>query len=120
MHMRGTPATMQGLTQYHDVAEDVLRELGARVAAAVAAGIDRRMIAVDPGLGFAKTHAQNLELLRRLPELAALGCPMLVGASRKGFIGALAGGVAPRDRGPGVAGGSAVCGQSGRRHSAGA
>ena len=91
MHMRGTPATMAGLAHYTDVAVEVTLELAARVEAAVAAGIDRAAIAVDPGIGFAKTAAHNLALLPRLALLANLGCPILAGVSRKGFIGQLAG-----------------------------
>ena len=87
MHMRGTPQTMAGLTDYRDVAVEVVRELGQRIDEAVAAGIARDRIIVDPGIGFAKTPAQNLELLRRLPMLANLGCRVLLGVSRKGFIG---------------------------------
>ena len=87
MHMRGTPATMNGLTGYGDVAVDVVRELMQRIRQAEQAGIDRARIIVDPGIGFAKTVAQNLELLRRLPILANLGCRVLLGVSRKSFIG---------------------------------
>ncbi|WP_239451606.1 dihydropteroate synthase [Elioraea rosea] len=87
MHMRGTPATMRALTRYRDVALDVAEELAARVAAAEAAGIARARIVLDPGIGFAKTPAQNLELLARLPVLHGLGCPVLVGVWRKSFIG---------------------------------
>lgn len=87
MHMRGTPQTMAGLTGYRDVAVEVVRELGRRIDEAVAAGIARQRIIVDPGIGFAKTHEQNLELLRRLPILANSGCRVLLGVSRKGFIG---------------------------------
>jgi dihydropteroate synthase len=91
MHMRGLPATMQRLTRYDDVAADVTRELGAALAAAEAAGIDRASIALDPGIGFAKGPGQNEELLARLPVLLNLGCRLLVGVSRKGFIGRLTG-----------------------------
>jgi dihydropteroate synthase len=101
MHMRGTPQTMTTLTQYQDVVADVIRELAARVAAAEHAGIARHTIIVDPGLGFAKTAAQNLELLRRLDEFAVLGLPILVGASRKSFIGAMGGEADPQRRVPG-------------------
>ena len=90
MHMRGTPGTMQTMTSYGDVAVDTVRELAARVEAAVARGIDRSRIVVDPGIGFAKTGAQSAELLRRLPILANLGCRVLLGVSRKSFIGRLA------------------------------
>lgn len=90
MHMRGTPATMTGLTRYEDVAVDVVRELAARIETAVRAGIARSRIVVDPGIGFAKDDAHNLELLRRLPVLANLGCRVLLGTSRKRFIGRVA------------------------------
>jgi dihydropteroate synthase len=82
MHMRGTPATMQQLTEYQNVTQEVGDELQARVEAAIAAGIPRTKIVVDPGIGFAKTAAQSMELLRN-----RLGLPMLVGVSRKSFIG---------------------------------
>ncbi len=101
MHMRGTPQTMQSLTGYDDVAVDVVRELGSRVVEAGRAGIDRARIVVDPGFGFAKTEEQNLELLRRLPILAGLGCRVLVGVSRKGFVGRVGGAAVATDRFPG-------------------
>jgi dihydropteroate synthase len=94
MHMRGTPADMEGRAQYADVVAEVGAELQARRDAAEAAGIARGRILLDPGLGFAKTAAQSLELLWRLKELAALGCPFVVGASRKRFLG----GAGPGDR----------------------
>ena len=87
MHIRGTPQTMQQLTDYDDLIGDILAFLKARIDAAIACGVDRSRIAIDPGIGFAKTYAQNLEILRRLPEFHALGYPLLVGASRKSFIG---------------------------------
>jgi dihydropteroate synthase len=90
MHMRGTPATMTTLTQYDDVVREVVRELSARIVLALAAGIERAAIAVDPGIGFAKTGAQSQAILRALPAFTALGCPLLVGVSRKSFIGRLA------------------------------
>ena len=95
MHMRGTPETMKSLAQYDDVALDVRRELSARIDAAIAAGVAPESIAIDPGIGFAKTAAQNFELLRRLSVLADLGHPILVGVSRKHFLGP---DVPPRDR----------------------
>lgn len=88
MHMRGTPETMQTLAVYGDVAEEVKSYLAGRVAALRAVGIED--IAIDPGLGFAKTAEHNFTLLRRMPELAALGVPVLIGASRKQFLSALA------------------------------
>ncbi len=89
MHMRGTPTTMQAAPRYDDVAREVRDFLAARQAMAVAAGIPAERIALDPGIGFGKTLRHNLELLARLPELAALGRPVLVGVSRKSFLGSL-------------------------------
>jgi len=87
MHMRGEPRTMQAAPQYDDVVSDVLAFLDERVAFAVDAGIAEERICVDPGIGFGKTPDQNLELLRRLDELATLGRPVLVGVSRKSTLG---------------------------------
>jgi dihydropteroate synthase len=101
MHMRGTPADMYAQAHYDDVAADVARELGQQVMAAERAGITRDRIAIDPGIGFAKTAEQSVELLRRLPELVQLGFPIVVGVSRKSFLGALAGEGDPRRRLPG-------------------
>ena len=101
MHMRGEPATMNAHATYGDVAAEVACELALRVAAAERAGIERRRIVVDPGIGFAKTAEHNLELLNRLPMLLQLGLPILVGVSRKAFIGKIAGAVQPLQRLPG-------------------
>jgi dihydropteroate synthase len=90
MHMRGEPATMQELAVYDDVVADVARELISIIDDAVAAGVDRNKILIDPGIGFAKTFDQNLELLARADELTSLG-PVVIGASRKAFIGHLTG-----------------------------
>jgi dihydropteroate synthase len=98
MHMRGTPADMYALASYDDIAADVARELGERIDSAERAGIARDRIAADPGIGFAKTAEQSLELLRRLPELGVLGCPILVGVSRKSFLGAVTAEQEPRRR----------------------
>ena len=98
MHMRGTPATMNGLAHYADVAAEVLAELADRVRIAEAAGISRSHIAVDPGIGFAKMPADNVALLRGLATLRTLGCQILVGVSRKGFIGQLSGVAEPAGR----------------------
>jgi dihydropteroate synthase len=100
MHMRGVPATMAQHAVYGDVAVEVVRELAARVAAAQASGIRPERIAVDPGIGFAKTPAQSALLLQRLALFANLGLPILVGLSRKRFLAALTGEAAPRERGP--------------------
>lgn len=89
MHWRGPSVDMATRAHYDDVVADVCAELGDRLAAAEAAGAPRELAIVDPGLGFAKTAVHNWELLRRLPELAALGRPVLLGASRKAFLGAL-------------------------------
>ena len=87
MHTRGTPQTMQSETEYADVVGEVLHSLSESADQARQAGIEQERIAIDPGIGFAKDAAQNLELLRRLRELTALGLPLLVGTSRKSFIG---------------------------------
>ena len=90
-HLRGTPADMNDRADYGDVTRDVLTELTHRIDLAVAAGIARDRLLVDPGLGFAKHAAHNVELLARLGELRTLGCPIVVGASRKSFLGRLTG-----------------------------
>lgn len=91
MHMQGDPQTMQQNPHYDDVVGDVANFLRARAQAAHVAGIMHDRIAVDPGIGFGKTLDHNLELLRRLDEIVALGYPVLVGTSRKRFIGQLTG-----------------------------
>ena len=89
MHWRGHSATMQQLAHYDDVVADVRRELDARVSDAVAAGVDPAQLALDPGLGFAKTAEHNWALLAALDSLVSSGFPVLVGASRKSFLGLL-------------------------------
>jgi dihydropteroate synthase len=89
MHWRGHSDTMQQLARYDDVVTDVRDELCRRVDAAVAAGVDASRLVIDPGLGFAKTAAHNWALLAHLDVLSGLGLPVLVGASRKSFLGAL-------------------------------
>jgi dihydropteroate synthase len=91
MHMRGTPATMGAKARYVDVVSEVRSELRGRVDAALAAGIRPDRIAIDPGLGFAKRPEHSVALLRGLSGLLDLGFPLLVGLSRKGFIGELSG-----------------------------
>ena len=91
MHMRGEPRTMQRDPVYDDVVAEVKAFLEQRLAAAVAAGVAEERIQLDPGIGFGKTPAHNLELLRRLGELAALGRPLVIGTSRKSFLGAVTG-----------------------------
>jgi dihydropteroate synthase len=88
MHMRGTPRTMQKKPWAKDVMKDVSRGLRESVAIARRAGVRKSQIILDPGIGFGKSFAQNYELLAKLPALAALGYPLMVGTSRKGFLGA--------------------------------
>ncbi|MFQ3617838.1 MAG: dihydropteroate synthase [Cyanobacteriota bacterium] len=87
MHIRGTPKTMQQLTDYSDLVGEVYDFFARRIEAAIAHGIPHHHIALDPGIGFAKTAAQSLELLRRIEDFKPLGCPILIGPSRKSFIG---------------------------------
>jgi 2-amino-4-hydroxy-6-hydroxymethyldihydropteridine diphosphokinase/dihydropteroate synthase len=103
MHMRGTPATMTSLTSYPDgLIPTIAAELQERVAAAEAAGIRRWRIILDPGIGFAKTGEQNLEILRSFEELrdwpGLRGLPWLLGSSRKGFVGKITGVKEPKER----------------------
>jgi dihydropteroate synthase len=98
MHTRGDPATMSSLANYADVTAEVTGELAARIAAAERAGIARARLAIDPGFGFAKHPEHSTALLRGLPALRSLGLPILVGVSRKGFIGRLANVAEPRRR----------------------
>ncbi len=98
MHMQGDPRSMQTDPRYGDVVEDVKAFLSERVEAALAAGIAEDRIDLDPGIGFGKSLRHNLELLRRLDELVALGLPVLVGTSRKSFLGRLTGRSQPHER----------------------
>jgi dihydropteroate synthase len=91
MHMQGTPATMQRAPHYGDVVREVCEYLEERLHAAAAAGIDSTRVVVDPGIGFGKTAAHNLELLARLEWLQDLGQPVCLGVSRKGFFGQILG-----------------------------
>jgi len=88
MHLRGEPRTMQTGGFARDVMKDVMRGLQNSAAAARRAGVGKSQIILDPGIGFGKSFAQNYELLQKLPQLAKLGYPLLVGTSRKGFLGA--------------------------------
>lgn len=88
MHMRGEPGTMQRGPFAQDVMRDVARGLRESIAKARKAGVAKSQIILDPGIGFGKNYTQNYELLQKLPRLAALGYPLLVGTSRKGFLGA--------------------------------
>ena len=88
MHMRGNPRTMQKGPFARDVMKDVIGSLNQSIAVAKKAGVAKSQIIIDPGIGFGKSFSQNYELLAKLPELAKLGFPILVGTSRKGFLGA--------------------------------
>ena len=101
MHSVGTPETMQSQAVYDDVVLDVYDHLKLRIDAAIAAGVATRNIIVDPGIGFGKTLDHNLALLQNLSLFHGLGCPILLGASRKRFIGTISGEDAPKDRMPG-------------------
>ncbi len=87
MHIRGNPETMQQMTDYPDVMAEIQSFLATQIEKAIAAGIEQERIIIDPGIGFAKNYEQNLEIFRRLRSLNSLDCPILVGASRKNFIG---------------------------------
>ncbi|MBW4619854.1 MAG: dihydropteroate synthase [Cyanosarcina radialis HA8281-LM2] len=106
MHIRGTPQTMQQHTDYQDLMAEIYQFLQNRIDSAIAAGIDRRKIVIDPGIGFAKTAAQNLEILKHLSILKKLRQPLLVGPSRKSFIGQILNRPDPQQR---VWGTAAAC-----------
>jgi dihydropteroate synthase len=106
MHIRGTPKTMQQMTLYQDLMVEIYEFLARRIEAAIAAGVAAERIILDPGIGFAKNYAQNLEILQKLPDLRSLGCPLLVGVSRKSFIGHILGQPDPQQR---VWGTAAAC-----------
>lgn len=105
MHMQGTPQTMQDDPSYGDVIEEILEYLRHRRDALVTAGVDRQRICLDPGVGFGKTHEHNLTLSANCGRFHQLGCPLLVGHSRKAFIGKVIGD-RDRDRTAGVIGAS--------------
>lgn len=98
MHLRGEPRTMQDDPRFDDVVAEVVTELEVAIAAALAAGIAADAIAIDPGIGFGKTLEHNLALLAAVPRLVAMGPPVLVGTSRKSFLGRLTGVDAPAER----------------------
>ncbi|CCW35870.1 dihydropteroate synthase [Chthonomonas calidirosea] len=103
MHMPGLPTALPSAPHYEDVVREVADHLRERVKSAEMAGIAPHKILIDPGIGFGKTPSQNLEILRRLPELHQLGYPLLVGTSRKSFIGKVLGGLPPEERLEGTA-----------------
>lgn len=98
MHMLGEPRTMQQDPRYEDVVDEVKAFLEQRLLLAVGQGIDERQIVLDPGIGFGKTAEHNLELVQRLDELVPIGRPVMIGASRKAFIGGITGRSEPADR----------------------
>ena len=102
MHMLGEPRTMQEDPRYDDVVSDVKAFLEERLAFATSEGIAEERVWLDPGIGFGKTVEHNLELLRRLDEIVAIGRPVVIGTSRKSFLGKLAGGRAEGERLPGT------------------
>ena len=102
MHMLGEPRTMQRDPRYEDVVSEVKSFLEERLAFAVASGVPEDRVLLDPGIGFGKTVEHNLELLRRLGEIVAIGRPVVVGTSRKRFLGELTGGRPERERLPGT------------------
>ena len=103
MHMRGEPRTMHKGPFARDVTKDVIAGFKRSVAAARRAGVPQSQIVLDPGLGFGKSYEQNYELIARIPQLAALGFPLLIGASRKSFVGKALGGAAKGERAWGTA-----------------
>jgi len=109
MHMRGVPSTMQSMTDYGDLVADIADYFRETLASALAAGIENERFMLDPGIGFAKTAEQNLELINRLEHFRELGRPILAGPSRKSFIGALLPGTAPAERVWGTAAAVACC-----------
>ncbi len=108
MHSRGTPETMQTLVRYGEVVTDVMSELRESLRVATDAGIEREQIVIDPGLGFAKTPEQNLEILKKINVFHELGFPLLAGPSHKSFIGKVIGREA-KDRSFGTAACVAAC-----------
>ncbi len=106
MHIRGIPQTMQQLTDYEDLVGEIYQFLEGQINGALRAGIERSHLIVDPGIGFAKTYEQNLVLLRRLSGFRALEVPILVGPSRKSFIGKILSQSDPKER---VWGTAAAC-----------
>ncbi len=106
MHMRGNPQTMQQMTNYQELVADIREFLRLQIQKAIACGVDSSKIIIDPGIGFAKTPEQNIELLRRLSEFKDLKVPILIGTSRKSFIGKIINQQDPQQR---VWGTAATC-----------
>lgn len=106
MHTRGTPQTMQQMTDYQNLLVEIYEFLDDRIKQATSCGINKDKIIIDPGIGFAKNHQQNLEILRNISTFSSLNCPILVGASRKSFIGRILNQPDPKER---VWGTAAAC-----------
>ena len=98
MHIRGTPKTMQSLTDYQDLIAEIQSFLEQQIEKAVAAGVRRNNIIIDPGIGFAKDAAQNIKLIKELNRFKSINCPILIGVSRKSFIGKITSQDNPQDR----------------------
>ena len=98
MHMKGTPKTMQNNPVYDDVVDEIMSYFRERISATEEAGLPKEYLIIDPGIGFAKTAEHNLEILRKLSDLKSIGLPILVGSSRKAFIGRILGGVSIEER----------------------
>ena len=113
MHMKGKPRTMQENPEYGDLLGEIKTFLLDAAARAEAAGVDPDLIVLDPGIGFGKTFDHNLVLINRLEELVALGRPLLVGASRKAFLGRILNGAVPKDRDAATAAVTALCAYKG-------
>ncbi|HEY9692473.1 MAG TPA: dihydropteroate synthase [Oculatellaceae cyanobacterium] len=108
MHIRGTPEIMQKFTEYSDLIGEIYEFFENRIAVAIAAGIEKSKIIIDPGIGFAKNYQQNIELLINISKFRSLGCPVLIGVSRKSFIGHILNQPEPKQRVWGTA--AACCG----------
>jgi dihydropteroate synthase len=113
MHMKGDPRTMQEGPEYADLLGEITAYLRERLHAAEAAGVDRERLLVDPGIGFGKTVEHNLQILSRLREIRSLGRPIVVGVSRKGFIGRITGQATPAERLEGSLAGATLAAREG-------
>ncbi|MDI6828489.1 MAG: dihydropteroate synthase, partial [Armatimonadota bacterium] len=108
MHMRGSPQTMQDNPVYEDLISEIMDFLRQRVDQTVEAGLKEEYIIIDPGIGFGKTAEHNLEIIRRLGDFRSLGFPILIGPSRKSFIGKILGDILPTERMEGTAASVAI------------
>ena len=106
MHIRGNPQTMQNMTNYENLLKEIIDFLQQQIKLAIAFGISEDKIIIDPGIGFAKTYQQSIEIIRNIQKLQQLDCPILVGPSRKSFIGKILHQADPKSR---VWGTAAAC-----------